>query len=162
MSGQSEITQDTTASTNVHVYGDGIHSAEANEPAHFQVDARLSRNARGQPEAILTGIRHEEHIPLDEDVHARGLWSATYTPHHKGHYLLKIMWDGSPVDGSPFSVQVHGPEGTAGKVIVEEDKLKECLLGQAIQADIDTRLAGLDGHLRAHCQGPSKQVDCNL
>lgn len=137
--------------------GDGLHSAIVKERAEFVIDGREA--GPGEPEATLSGIRND--VPVKLTPLERGVWAAHYVADTKGSYLLNVLWSGERVPDCPLKVSATERDSGASKVIVQDGRLKNGVVGEEMKAFIDTRNAG-KGHLRVHCHGPSKPAQCRL
>lgn len=59
----------------------------------------------------------------------------------EGAYKVDVKFDGSPVPGSPFPVEVAKP-GDAGKCKAQGDGLETAVIDQLAEFDVDCKSAG--------------------
>lgn len=59
----------------------------------------------------------------------------------EGAYKVDVKFDGSPVPGSPFPVEVAKP-GDAGKCRAQGDGLETAIIDQLAEFDVDCKSAG--------------------
>ncbi|XP_035708450.1 filamin-A isoform X3 [Folsomia candida] len=95
---------------NIRVSGNGImpHGVFADSPTDFVVDTRTlsSTNPRGKVTCSITnpsGAKTDNYITPMSD----GTYRISYTPFEEGTHLIDILYDGVPIPGSPFAVNVR-------------------------------------------------------
>ena len=64
-----------------------------------------------------------------------------YVAPEEGEYRVDVKFDGSPVPGSPFPVEVAKP-GDAGKCKAQGDGLETAIIDQLAEFDVDCKSAG--------------------
>ena len=77
-------------------------------------------------------------------------FTCEYVAPLEGAYKVDVKFDGSPVPGSPFPVEVAKP-GDAGKCKAQGDGLETAIIDQLAEFDVDCKSAGKSPE--AHSQG---------
>ena len=74
-------------------------------------------------------------------------FTCEYVAPLEGAYKVDVKFDGSPVPGSPFPVEVAKP-GDAGKCKAQGDGLETAIIDQLAEFDVDCKSAGKspEGH----------------
>ncbi|GAB0098238.1 filamin-C isoform X1 [Sergentomyia squamirostris] len=141
--------------------GRGLAAAQANEPAHFTIDATSA--SPGRPDvSLMYNDNVVVPVTLNQPRPNEPIWLASYTPTRsaQGPLNLIVRWNGRIVKGCPLSVAV-GSSVDASKVLCSGEGLRHGVVGREIKSWIDTRRAG-PGELTAHCTGPRKVAYCEL
>lgn len=68
-------------------------------------------------------------------------FTCEYVAPLEGAYKVDVKFDGSPVPGSPFPVEVAKP-GDAGKCKAQGDGLETAIIDQLAEFDVDCKSAG--------------------
>ena len=81
--------------------------------------------------------------PVDVKVTEEGkdTFKCEYVAPLEGEYKVDVKFDGNPVPGSPFPVQVAKP-GDAGKCKAQGDGLETAIIDQLAEFDVDCKSAG--------------------
>ena len=81
--------------------------------------------------------------PVDVKVTEEGkdTFKCEYVAPVEGEYKVDVKFDGSPVPGSPFPVEVAKP-GDAGKCKAQGDGLETATIDQLAEFDVDCTAAG--------------------
>lgn len=81
--------------------------------------------------------------PVDVEVTEEGkdTFKCEYVAPVEGAYKVDVKFDGSPVPGSPFPVEVAKP-GDAGKCKAQGDGLETAIIDQLAEFDVDCKSAG--------------------
>lgn len=68
-------------------------------------------------------------------------FTCEYVAPVEGAYKVDVKFDGTPVPGSPFPVEVAKP-GDAGKCKAQGDGLETAVIDQLAEFDVDCKSAG--------------------
>ena len=158
---QSAYVASQQAADKVVLTGRGLAAAQANEPAHFTIDATGA--PPGRPEvSLIYADQMTVPVTLAQPRPNEPVWLATYTAvrSNQSPLTLTVRWNGRMVKGCPLTVAV-GSAVDASKVLCSGEGLRNGVVGREIKSWIDTRRAG-PGELTAHCTGPRKVAYCEL
>ncbi|XP_064632240.1 filamin-A-like isoform X7 [Lineus longissimus] len=92
----------------VKTYGPGVEREGVflESPTDFTVDARsVTPSGDGKVKAILTNPQGTKYDTIVKN-HQDGTYNVSYTPFEQGVHTLDVTYDGIPVPGSPFNVNV--------------------------------------------------------
>ena len=71
----------------------------------------------------------------------KGTFKCEYVAPVEGAYKVDVKFDGIPVPGSPFPVEVAKP-GDAGKCKAQGNGLETAIINQIVEFDVDCKSAG--------------------
>lgn len=78
------------------------------QPTEFTVDTRVVDKAKGEPGKIDCQIKNPSGAVTEKIItpQANGTHRVSYTPHEEGPHKVDVLYDNTPVPGSPFPVNV--------------------------------------------------------
>ncbi|GFV00221.1 filamin-A [Trichonephila clavipes] len=128
---------------NIRVLGNGIQSQGVyiDSPTNFIVDARaITKRSDGKVQCTITnpsGTKTDSFVQSQND----GTYKICYTPFEEGNHTIDITYDGLPVPGSPFKVNVmRGCDPR--KVKAFGPGLEQAIVNQVNSFTVETKGAG--------------------
>lgn len=140
------------------VEGLGLKQGFINELATFTIDAR---GLFGVPEVKVESVDTIPKVTIVEDSNAAGLYKVSYLPTEVGVFDVHVIWNGKPVDSSPFHPSIVNlrkvrPIGGWENLFNENGKIIMSTMEEK-RISFDTVEAG-PGKLRATIKSPDGET----
>ncbi|GLH04456.1 Uncharacterized protein GBIM_10161 [Gryllus bimaculatus] len=133
--------------------GDGLTCGQVDCPATFKV---VGTGLLGKPSVQVDGPDSTATCTLEEE--ADGVYSVSYTPREVGVFDVQVLWDGTPVPGSPFHPKVVDSRKVrvigGWEAFTDAEGRLELALHQTKKISLELGEAG-PGQLTAECRGPA-------
>ncbi|KAA3679014.1 filamin [Paragonimus westermani] len=146
----------------VHAYGPGLQPTGVLKEsfAKFTVDAKpVDPQGRGLVKAIVVNPHKQRTACLVQN-NGDGTWKCSYSPIDEGLHHIEVTYDGAPVQGSPFPVNV-APGCDPSRVCAYGPGLEGGLTHELQRFTVDLDGAG-QGALGLALEGPADaQIQCH-
>ena len=110
------------------------------QPTEFTIDSRAVNRPKGESERIGCTINNPSGGVTEKVItpQANGTYKVNYTPFEEGKHNVDVQYEGIPVPGSPFPVNVQRVTD-AGKCRAYGPGLQRGIVNQPNQFTVDTK-----------------------
>jgi len=122
--------------TKVNATGQGLGLVPVNRMASFEVRAVGSGSfPEDSLRAIITGPSRRP-VPVQILNNFNGTYRLEYTPQETGHYHIEVLFDGIPIEGSPFTSKAYSAAA------INVGSISPGVVGKPVEFTIDVGRAG--------------------